>query len=152
MSAHIKNMEVRNYRSLANLSVRTDSINVLFGPNGGGKSSFLDVIWFVCDCAIRGIDLASSSRGHGIGLLYDGADAGDPITIGLCTGEARYELALGLSSGRIETFPGKRLYSFGKDLELMHRAIGSEKASFYHIKTAEHGAFPLREPQKLALG
>ena len=32
------------------------ALNLLFGPNGVGKSTLLDTIWFVRDCAIRGTE------------------------------------------------------------------------------------------------
>jgi predicted ATPase len=145
-------MKVSNYRSLADLSIETDSINVLFGPNGAGKSSFLDTIWFVRDCAIRGVDLASSARSHGIGLLWDCANEGDPISITVVTDSMEYKLLFGLSSGRIEPYAGERLHSLRRDVELITREIGSDKASFYFIRPNEHVTVTLREPQKISLG
>ncbi|MGA2404870.1 MAG: AAA family ATPase [Syntrophobacteraceae bacterium] len=152
MPVRIKHMNVLNYRSLADLSIETDSINVLFGPNGAGKSTFLDTIWFVRDCAIRGVDLASSTRSHGIGLLWDCANEGDPISITLVTDTVEYKLLLGLSSGRIESYVGERLRSLRRDVPLITREIGSDKASFYFIRPDEHLTVPLREPQKTSLG
>ena len=38
MPVRIKHMNVLNYRSLAHLSIETDSINVLFGPNGANQA------------------------------------------------------------------------------------------------------------------
>src|SRR5579871_104368 len=92
MSNRLLSVHVRNYRSLADIKIDLKPINVLFGPNGAGKSSFLDTIWFVRDCAIRGVDLASSTRSHGIGLLYDGATEDEAIEIALVTQSAEYVL------------------------------------------------------------
>ncbi len=152
MPVRIKHMNVLNYRSLADLSIETDSINVLFGPNGAGKSSFLDTIWFVRDCAIRGVDLASSTRSHGIGLRWDCANEGDPVSITLVTDTVEYELLFGISSGRIEPYPGERLRSLRRDVQLINREIGSDKASFYHIRSNQHVTVTLREPQRISLG
>ena len=60
MSARLKSIRIQNYRSLADVSLELEPVNVLFGPNGAGKSSLLDAIWFVRDCAIRSMELASS--------------------------------------------------------------------------------------------
>jgi predicted ATPase len=152
MSNLLANLKVRNYRSLADLSVETGPLNVLFGPNGAGKSSFLDTIWFVRDCAIRGVDLAASKRSHGIGMLWDGADEGEPVSISLATGGAEYELTFGFSSGRIEPFLGERLHSVAHDKNLIDRTIGDDKASFYNTGLDQHLPVQLREPLKLSLG
>lgn len=152
MSNHLRSVRVRNYRSLADVKIDLEPINVLFGPNGAGKSSFLDTIWFVRDCAIRGVDLASSVRSHGIGLLYDGATEDDVITIALFTDDAEYELTLLLSSGQIEPSAGERLFSVQQQVALIERRVGSKDASFLQRKTGEVVMFPLREPEKLSLG
>jgi len=34
------NLTVKNFRSLANVSINTENLTVLFGPNGAGKSAF----------------------------------------------------------------------------------------------------------------
>ena len=150
MSNRLIRLEIHNFRSLANVAIETDALNVLFGPNGAGKSTFLDTIWFVRDCAIRGVDMASSYRSHGIGALWDWADEGANISIKLETELAEYELLFGYSSGRIEPFVGEILYSKTHDVRLIDRKIGSDRANFYHTKLKQHMPFTLREPEKLA--
>ena len=54
MPDRLLRLQVRNFRSLADVNIELDAFNVLFGPNGAGKSTFLDTIWFMRDCAIRG--------------------------------------------------------------------------------------------------
>ena len=56
MPGQLKTISVRNFRCLKDVVVNARPINILFGPNGIGKSSFLDAIWFVRDCAIRGTE------------------------------------------------------------------------------------------------
>jgi len=152
MLSRLTRIRVRNYRSLADVTLETGPLNVLFGPNGAGKSSFLDIIWFVRDCAIRGVDLASSARSHGIGLLYDGAEEGEAITVSLATERAAYELRFALSSGRIEPFVGEQLRSIARDTVLIDRKPGSDKAAFYNAGLQHSVGVPLREPEKLSLG
>lgn len=144
-------LEVENFRSLAHVNIQTSTLNVLFGPNGAGKSTFLDTIWFVRDCAIRGVDQASSNRSHGIGALWDGADEGANISIKLETELAEYQVLFGYSSGRIEPFVGEVLYSKSLRLKLIDRKIGSDKAEFYLSAPKQSLQVPLREPEKLAL-
>lgn len=151
MSNQLTNLTVRNFRSLADVDIRLDTLNILFGPNGAGKSTFLDTIWFIRDCAIRGVDAASSDRSHGIGALWDGADEGANISIKLETEQTKYEVLFGYSSGRIEPFVGEILYSKSRNLRLIDRRIGSDKAEFYHHQWGQPVQVTLREPEKLAL-
>ena len=143
---------VQNYRSLAKVTTAIGPLNLFFGPNGAGKSTLLDTIWFVRDCAIRSVELASSDRDHGIGLLFDGAEDGAAITIELSTREVRYELTLNIGGGRIEPFAGEVLHSLLRDKTLIRRLSGSETAEFYHPGMDQHfESVKLREPEKLSL-
>ncbi|KHD11061.1 hypothetical protein PN36_11380 [Candidatus Thiomargarita nelsonii] len=142
------NLTVKNFRSLANVSINTERLTVLFGPNGAGKSAFLEALWFVRDCGIRGVDIASSDRGHGIGLLWEGADNAAHISIAIETPATNYEILFGYSSGRIEPFVGEQLSS--KTQRLINRKVGSDKAifkGFQELKPNEK----LIEPEKPSL-
>lgn len=150
MSNRLIGLQIKNFRSLANVAIETETLNVLFGPNGSGKSTFLDTIWFIRDCAIRGVDLASSDRSHGIGALWDGADEVANISIKFQTELAEYEVLFGYSSGRIEPFVGEFLLSKDREIPLIDRKIGSDKANFYHTKLDQSMPVTLREPEKLA--
>ncbi|HEY2341375.1 MAG TPA: AAA family ATPase [Chthoniobacteraceae bacterium] len=150
MPEKLLSIKVRNYRCLRDLVVATGSINVLFGPNGVGKSTFLDALWFVRDCAIRGTDEAASTRHHGIGVLWDGADPDDRIEIALETGDAEYSISFGFSSGRIEPFVGERFRSKTRNLTLFERAIGSAEADFYHENLKQITRVKLPGPEKPA--
>lgn len=151
MSDRLMRLEVHNFRSLADINIGLDALNVLFGPNGSGKSTFLDTIWFVRDCATRGVDEASSERSHGIGALWDGADVGANIAIKLETNRAAYEVSFGYSAGRIEPFVGEILDSKELGRRLIDRKVGSDKADFYHYNLSETALVTLKEPESLAL-
>jgi predicted ATPase len=152
MATRLAQLKVTNYRSLAELSLDIGSVNVFFGPNGSGKSTLLDTIWFFRDCAIRGVELASSDRSHGIGILWDGADESERIAIALATEEVEYALQFGLSSGRIEPFAGERLHSLLNDMPLITRTVGADKANLFHSTLGQAVPVTLREPEKLSLG
>ncbi len=151
MPNKLSRITARNFRSLADVNIETGKLNVLFGPNGSGKSTFLDTIWFLRDCAIRGVDLASSERSHGIGALWDGAEESSNISINLENESMKYEVLFGYSSGRIEPFVGESLYSKLIGTNLIDRKVGSDKANFYHYSLKETVSTTLKEPEKLAL-
>jgi len=150
MSNQLTHLHIKNFRSLADVKIQINPLNIIFGPNGAGKTTLLDTIWFVRDCAIRGVDLASSERDHGIGLLWDGADEGENISIKIVTPSGEYEVSFGYSSGRIEPFAGEKLFS-DDDNKLIVRIIGSDKAQVYRTDLQELEFITLREPEKLAL-
>jgi len=149
----LKSIRIKNYRCLHEVMVPTGPINVIFGPNGVGKTSFLDALWFVRDCAIRGTDLASSQRHHGIGVLWDGAAPEEHIEISMETASGEYTVSFGFSSGRIEPFVGELLRSKARpSLTLIDRKIGSDHAAFYHEQLKQVlPSVKLREPEKPAL-
>ena len=148
----LKKIVVRNYRALASIDLDLRPINLIFGPNGAGKSTLLDTLYFFRDCAIRGVEVASSERSHGIGILRDDADADRGISIGLATDSVAYDLTFSLSAGRIEPFAGERLGSTSRKRILIDRSTGSSSASLYHGELRQTVPVTLREPQKLSLG
>lgn len=150
MATKLQSIRVRNFRCLRDISVQAQNINVLFGPNGIGKTSFLDALWFVRDCAIRGTDQAASDRHHGIGVLWDGAAPEDRIEITLESNLATYSVSFGYSSGRIEPFVGEKLDSKQRQITLVDRKIGSDEATLYHETMKQFVRLKLREPEKLA--
>ena len=148
----LNGIRVRNYRALADVDIEVGAINVLFGPNGAGKSTLLDTVYFFRDCAIRGVEVASSERDHGIGLLWDGASDDRRILVELAGGGVTYALSFSLAAGRIEPFPGERLVSPGRSLTLIERAPGSTSASLFNAGVGQVLAIELREPDKISLG
>ncbi len=151
MANYLTRIQVKNFRSLADVSVETRALNVLIGPNGSGKSSFLDAIWFVRDCAYRGVDAASSARSHGVGVLWDGAGEADIIAVTLSTRVVEYRIQVGFSEGRFEPRVGELLRSADGSLEYIKRETGSDKARFFHANMKETMDVPLWEPQRLSL-
>lgn len=147
------NLKINNFCSLANVSINTERMTVLFGPNGAGKSAFLDALWFVRDCGIRGVDIASSDKGHGIGLLWDRCEDGAFISIGIETEAVFYETRFGYSSGRIETFIGEQLYSKKREQLLINRKVGSDRAEFqgFQEKLPFNELGKLIDPEKPSL-
>lgn len=144
-------IRVRNYRALADIDLDLRPVNVVFGPNGTGKSTLLDTLYFFRDCAIRGVEVASSERSHGIGILWDGAEEDAGILVELATNRVAYELTFSLSTGRIEPFAGEKLRS-SRATALIDRSPGSEHATLYHDNIGQAVPITLREPQKLSLG
>ncbi len=116
---------LENYRALADVDIDVGPVNVIFGPNGAGNSTLLDTVYFFRDYAIRGVEVASSNRDHGIGLLWDGASEESRIVVELSGGGVTYELAFSLATGRIDPHPGEKLVSASRELAPIDRHPGS---------------------------
>ncbi len=151
MNNGLQKLTVKNFRCLADVELGFRPINVLFGPNGSGKTTFLDTIWFVRDCAIRGVDEASADRSHGIGTLWEGAGEDDRIIVQLESKEARYRIEFSYSSGRIDPFPAETLVDLRRNITMVDRKLSSNKAEFYHEEIKQMLSVELSEPQRLAL-
>jgi predicted ATPase len=79
MVPHIKQVRIRNYKSIGQLSVNLEPFTVLVGPNGSGKSNFIDALSFVKDCLADSLESAFRKRG-GIGAVRR-RSAGHPTSI-----------------------------------------------------------------------
>ena len=143
---------MQNYRALADIELTVGPINVVFGPNGAGKSTLLDSLYFFRDCAIRGVEVASSERDHGIGILWDGAVENQRIALDLTDGDITYGVSFSLSAGRIDPFPGELLSSSSRELVLIERNPGADKAALFNKEIGQAPLIDLREPEKLTLG
>lgn len=59
----IESLAVRGFRSLSNVEVRFGNPSVVVGRNGSGKSSLLDALQFLADCASMPLSAALDLRG-----------------------------------------------------------------------------------------
>ena len=151
MPNRLTGLQVKNFRSLQDVNIELGAINVLFGPNGAGKSSLLDTIWFVRDCAVRGVEEASSFRNHGIAALWDGADEGAYICIKVESESVEYAIKFGFSSGRIDPLVGEALSLKADDSQLIYRQLSSDTFELHDANKAKSASIRLRDSARLAL-
>jgi predicted ATPase len=59
----IREVHIRNYKSIGQASVHMGGLTILVGANGAGKSNFLDALAFVSDCLTDSVELAFKNRG-----------------------------------------------------------------------------------------
>ncbi len=77
MSGALRRVSVANYRCLRNVDVEIDQFHVLVGANGSGKSALFDVLLFVHDLLIVGLDAAVDRRTSNFRDLVWGRPDGD---------------------------------------------------------------------------
>lgn len=59
----ITQVHVEGFRSLRNVTVNLDPVTVLVGPNGSGKTSFVDALSFLSQCIMDSPEQALENRG-----------------------------------------------------------------------------------------
>jgi predicted ATPase len=59
----IREVHIRNYRSIERAVVPLTGFTVLVGPNGAGKTNFVDALAFVQECLSSSVEAALRSRG-----------------------------------------------------------------------------------------
>jgi predicted ATPase len=59
----VRQVQIRNYKSIGQATVDLGNLTILVGANGAGKSNFLDALAFVSDCLSDSIELAFKNRG-----------------------------------------------------------------------------------------
>jgi predicted ATPase len=77
----VREVQIRNYKSIGQATVRLGGLTILVGPNGAGKSNFLDALAFVSDCLTDSVELAFKNRG-GLGSVRR-RSGGHPTHIGI---------------------------------------------------------------------
>ncbi|MBM3335550.1 AAA family ATPase, partial [Candidatus Sumerlaeota bacterium] len=90
MISQIRQLHVRNYKSIGEVNVSLEPLTVFVGPNGSGKSNVLDALAFVQESLATTVELALKNRG-GIGAVRR-RSGGRPTHIGI-------NLALDLEDG-----------------------------------------------------
>ena len=150
MGNRLTRLHVKNFRSLADVSLDIRPINVFFGPNGSGKSTLLEAIRLVGDCVSRDVEEAARKRNNGYGMLRQGVDERPGIVIGLETASAKYALQLGFSHGQIFPYAGEVLHSSRGGAPLINRRLLMKEAEFCYNEMTPVST-PLTFPEKLAL-
>lgn len=98
----ITRVQVKNFRSLADVNVELNRLTVFVGRNGAGKSAFMDALRFVRDALRQGLEEAIKGR-RGLKQLRRWMPDGQ--------GEIEVSLVVEGTSDKGETLWGE--YSFG---------------------------------------
>ena len=139
----ITRIRARNYRSIESLDLELGDLTVLVGRNGAGKSNTVDVLRFLRDYVMLGVEQAILSRG-GINTIRTVSE--NPVGIGvdlesndwLCrydlgiradTGEKRFEQVrirlrgdgewIELNTEELAELPEARLMGLGRNASLL---------------------------------
>ena len=79
--ARLRQVHIRNYKSISQATVDLGSLTIFVGANGAGKSNFIDALAFVGECLSDSVGMAFKNRG-GIGAVRR-RSGGHPTHIGI---------------------------------------------------------------------
>jgi len=146
----IREIHIRNYKSIPQAVVRLSDLTVLVGANGSGKSNFVDALAFASECLASSVDVAVRRRGGRRGLSWRFGSATEPVGL-------RFILDLTADSTADYTFelvPADGTYRVSGE-----RCIVSDASGETHMFGVRGGAFQVPipgirarvEPDRLAL-
>lgn len=102
----IRLIEANNYRCLRYIRQTLDDFQILVGPNASGKTTFLDVVGFLCDLLSDGLDTAIAKRSTNIkDLMFNHQGDRFELAVEMAPPEGRcdpkyplirYEISVGL--------------------------------------------------------
>jgi predicted ATPase len=147
----VRQVQIKNYKSIAQISVNLEPFTVLVGPNGAGKSNFIDALAFVQECLSESIELAFKNRG-GIAVVRR-SSAGHPTHITI-------RLVLNLHDDQFADYvfeiaaKPKEKFSVARERCVVQKLIG--KTHSFEIKDGKFtteipGIRPKVAPDRLAL-
>lgn len=101
---------VKGYRSIQSLSLSLDSLNIVTGPNGCGKSNLYNALYLLAKSVEGNLAKTLAMEGGMPSVLWAGArrptEAKNPVrmTLSVRTELFSYEIALGLPAGTMSLF------------------------------------------------
>lgn len=145
----LKRLKITNYGALSDFALDVGGLNVLFGPNGCGKTTFLDALWFLRHCNGAGVVKAAERRDQGVGLLnWSASETTERICVELTLEEATYEARFGFLQGRLDPHPGETLRGADGAIRFAREA-GEAEATFHRESVSDRKS--LREPSRLSI-
>lgn len=86
----IKEIQIKNYKSIKNQKVRLSNINILIGGNGVGKSNFISVFRLLKDIVNKNLESFVINKGGANKILYLGRKISKEIEISIVSNNNKY--------------------------------------------------------------
>ena len=93
-SGVIKNIKIEGFKSIKNIDLNLEPLNIVIGPNGVGKSNFISTFKFLNQIANKNLQNYVASSGGAESFLHFGSKKTDKIFIHIDFGVNAYEVSL----------------------------------------------------------
>lgn len=138
----LSHLTVKGFKSIKNLELNLNSLNVLIGANGSGKSNFISLFHLVNRIIDNKLQLYVSQSGGADSLLYFGQKVTDKIYVKLDFSSSSYEFSLIPARDNSLVFSHETVFFHDKTLypRPYHMQIGSgHKETKLHDTPKERG-------------
>jgi len=110
MTQAISKLTIKGYKSIRNLeNFELRNLNILIGPNGGGKSNFVSFFEFVREIAVKGMQLFIGKNGGAYTYSYLGPKVTEQLSGDLQLGHNAYQFTLVYAVGDKLIFQDERI-------------------------------------------
>ena len=104
----IDKLEIKGFKSLQDVELELGRLNVLIGPNGGGKSNLISYFQMLREMADERFQLWTAKRGGASRVLTFGASHTRRLTSKITVGGSFYEFTLEHTDGDRLVFDGEK--------------------------------------------
>jgi predicted ATPase len=112
-------LDIQGYRSLRNVRLPLERLNVITGPNGSGKSNLYRALWLISQIAEGDFARAMCREGGLLSAMWAGPRSSAKKALRMVLGFRAEELSFELSCG----FPPPSMTAFGYDPEIKEEAV-----------------------------
>lgn len=153
MMAGIDRLKVRNFRTLSSIDLDLGPVSVFFGPNSAGKSTLLDVLWFLRDLGTRGLQQAVRFRSLGKQLLFSNGSEGntESLSITIELQDAYYSVDVHWDGDQLVLGPNERCDIGGIEPSTAFMRAGTGKVASVDFHFDEQGNLDVNQPRHFRL-
>lgn len=149
----VLSLTAKNYRSLRDVTVALDDLNLFIGANASGKSAILDALRFLSE-AVRARDFRGPmfSRGGMLNLAWKGAEADQiELTVVLSDGNQRYDWTVRLVRQAYDFYVTERVRNLPQGLPPTELLNAENGRGWWWSGARAKGVQLLQEPTVCAL-
>ncbi len=139
MAGQVSSLQVSGYRSLENIWIDLDSVNLITGPNGSGKSNLFNAIRLIKEAVEGRLARAIADEGGMESVLWAGPRQKKAVrmTLGITVEPFQYQLELGLRPfSEFPLFPMDPQIK-SETLKVRGRALVDRKSTVANIRGIE---------------
>ena len=125
----IEKLTIKGFKSLEDVQLELGKLNVLIGPNGGGKSNLVSYFRMLREMAGERVQLWTAKRGGASRILTFGADQTPQMSSKITIGESFYEFTLENTDDDRFVFVRDIMQIVDRDPRLQHTTSGGHLES-----------------------
>ncbi len=136
-------LDVRGYRSLRNVRLPLQPLNVITGPNGSGKSNLYRALWLISQIAEGGFGRAICREGGLVSAMWAGPRLSTKkalrMTLGFATDDLSFEVSCGYP------VPGNSRFCYDPEIKEESVWIGRQRKPTTTLLHREGGITTVRD-------